>query len=269
MTEFVRTVYKRISRSVSPAPVRPPSCDYLCRSADAADAADAHGQLPESQPATDTDNVPVDYLSVRITISHIDVSKLLLESFNDIEYICYKHKGARTKKEHVHLLIPEYQKKDIIRKRLMRAGYTGNESVCYKVFHNGLLCGIQYASKEGTKPIVSGPFDEFISRAPSWNFREQSNLHSHYSTQEVPDRGLRDWQLTYSNLVPQAVRYAKINKLGSSGLKSVVHHMISNTRWRPSKQLICGGVPDFYVKDFMFRMGQSTTVDMDWFCQRN
>lgn len=254
MTQLIRTVYNRISRSSSPDRVRGAETTYSL-SADAADTTDAP--------------VPASYLSVRVTVSHIDVSKLLLDVFNDIEYICYKHKGLKTKKEHVHILIPEHSKKDVLRKRLTRAGFVGNECVCYKVFHNGLLCGIQYASKEGTVPIVSGPFDDFISRAPSWNHREQSSMHSHFAPYEAPDKGLRDWQLTYSNLVSQAVNYAKRNKLGEMGLKCVVKHMLTHTKWRPNKHMIVGGVPDFYVKDFMFRMGQSATVDMDWFCQRS
>lgn len=261
--ELGRTVRRSISRSISPEPR--PSSPAPVRSDET-----TLSLITDAADTTDkTDTCPSSYLSVRVTVSHIDVSKLLLDCFSDIEYICYKHKGAKTKKEHVHILVPEHTKKDVIRKRLTRAGFTGNGQVCYKVFHNGLLCGIQYASKEGTEPIVTGPFDEYIKSAPKWNYRAQTNLHSHFSTTESYDKGLRDWQLTYSNLVPQAVRYAQINKLGDLGLKSVVKHMMSNTKWRPCKHMIVGGVPDFYVKDYMYRMGQAKEIDMEWFCQRN
>lgn len=221
----------------------------------------------QGTPGTLGTTYPQDYASVRVTCSHIDLPRMLLKVFDGESYICYPHKGQKTHKEHCHVLIPDMDDagRERLKKRLVRAGYKGNESYSIKGMHNGLDKGIQYASKEDTKPIVVGDFDEFISKAPKWE--KQTSIHSHFA-KEGPDKGLRHWQLNYSNLVPQAVHYAKVNKLGDLTLKCVVKHMLTHTKWRPCKAMIVGGVPDFYSNDFKFLMGTNAQPDMDWFCLR-
>lgn len=220
-----------------------------------------HG-VQASDPECEPDLV--NYVSVRVTCSHIDMKAMLDKVFHAMEYICYPHRGQKTKKEHCHVLVPGCSSHLIqkIKKRLTRNGYTGNESYSIKGMHNGLHSGIQYASKEDTKPIVVGDFDKIIEESPKWH---QQSIHSHYSIDAKPDKLLRDWQLTYTNLVPQAVHYAKVNKMGDSSLREVLKDMISKTKWRPSKYVISGGVPDFYRQDFAFRMGQRKDVDMSWY----
>jgi len=204
----------------------------------------------------------LEYLSIRVTVKHTDVTKLLRDVFDSTDYICYKHTGIRTKKEHVHILVPNLEIVQKLRTRLLRAGYKGNESFSIKTFKNGLSCGIQYASKEATEPIYVGEFEDIIRDAPKW---VQKSVHSYYSTDDKPDAKLRDWNLNYGNLVAQAVRYAKCNKLGEAGLETVVKHMIQNTKWRPIKQMYQNGVPSHYILDFQFRMGQRKEPDMSWF----
>ncbi|AXH74906.1 MAG: putative replicase [Cressdnaviricota sp.] len=259
LTELARTVYDRVSRSRSRS--RSPDRSTL----------DLSREHREPNRTEQTAKYPSSYLSVRITLPHIDVRKMLVDVFNDMEYICYKHKGIKTEKEHVHVLVLDMSKKDVIRSRVNRAGYGGNKGLySLKGMHNGILLGIQYASKEGTTPIIVGPFDEWIADAPKWNHTQQKSLHSYMVPEDAkPNLKMRDWILTYSNFVSQAVHYAKVNKLGDLSLKSVIKDMISNTKWRPCKQMLIGGVPDFYSKDFMFRMGQTKEVDMEWFCNRN
>jgi len=210
----------------------------------------------------------VEYLSIRVTVKHSHVSKLLKDVFDDTDYICYKHTGYKTKKEHVHILVPDVALAQKFRTRLLRAGYKGNESFSIKTFKNGLSKGIQYSSKEGTVPDYIGEFEDIIKNAPKWEHKSESNLHNYYGSTDKPDVKLRDWNLNYSNLVPQAVCYAKMNRMGDSSLKEVVKDMLKTTKWRPCKAMIIGGVPDFYVNDFMYRMGQKTEPDMSWFCQR-
>lgn len=224
------------------------------------------------QTNTNTPNIEekhLKYLSVRVTVRHNNVRELLKNVFGDTDYICYKHTGFKTKKEHVHILVPDLSIAQKLRTRLLRAGYKGNESFSIKSFTNGLSKGIQYASKEGTVPDYIGEFEDDIKNAPKWEYKTEPNMHNYYGSSDKPDVKLRDWNLNYSNLVPQAVRYAKVNKMGNSTLKEVVKDMLKHTKWRPCKAMIIGGVPDFYMHDFMYRMGQKTEPDMSWFCQRN
>lgn len=87
-------------------------------------------------------------------------------------------------------------------------------------------------------------------------------------TSDVSDkRKDRDWQLTYCNLVPQAVHHR--NAHGGESLKEVVRHMMETTKWRPSKWLVQGGVPTFYEEDFLFRIGKRPKQDLSWWTPRS
>lgn len=202
------------------------------------------------------------YASVRVTCPHIDLKRMLAKIFAGLSYICYPHKGSKTGKEHCHVLVPDATVKvrDQLKTRLNRNGYVGNETFSIKGMNNGILCGIQYASREGTEPIIEGDLHELVKLAPAW---KQTSIHSHMSVTDKPDK-LRDWQLNYSNLVPQAVHFAKVNRMGDTTLKSVVKEMIRTTKWRPCKQMYVGGVPDMYSLDFDFRMGRASEPDMSW-----
>lgn len=209
-----------------------------------------------------------DYQSVRVTCAHIDVRRMLEKIFSGLEYICYLHKGSKTKKEHCHVLVPttDVTIPDKIRKRLTRDGYKGNETFSIKGFHNGLQAGIQYASKEGTKPIVNGDFDDIIASAPAW---KQSTIDSHYNYHDDKQRlKVRSWQLTYTNIVLQAVHYARINRLTGT-FKDVVQDMIHKTKWRPCHQMLKQGLPDFYHNDFEYQMGRKDKIDWSWMIPRD
>lgn len=72
------------------------------------------------------------------------------------------------------------------------------------------------------------------------------------------------WQLTYSNIVLQAVLHSKRTKLEFENLKCAVEDMIDKTNWRPSPKMLCNGVPSFYEHDYAYRMGYTDEVDMSW-----
>lgn len=207
---------------------------------------------------------PSAYLSIRVTVAHIDVRlKLLAVCFHDIDYICYKHRGLRTEKEHVHILVTDLSLNNTIRKRLQKAGFSGNGSYSLSVHHNGLLAGIRYAAKEGTQPVVSGDFGNAIADAPKWEPRN-STLESHGFKKDTDPKKLRDWQLTYSNLVPQAVEYARANNLVEYSLKHVVREMMEKTKWKPCHQMYKMGVSPVYEEDFKVRLGKEKTYEMKW-----
>jgi len=216
-----------------------------------------------------TEDAPVDYLTVRITIPHIDVKRMLTKLFLTGEvYVCYLHKGSKTNKEHVHILVPDMELKKKLNDRIRyHLKLSGNKEFSIKGMHNGLMSGIQYCAKESTRPILSDDNSllKFIEAAPKWVFKE--NI-SNYMEPPKSDKAVRDWQLTYANLVPQAVLYAKKNGLAHDTLKRVCKHMFEHTRWAPSKWMVVGGVPEFYENQFEFRMGRDKDIDMNWWRPR-
>jgi len=216
--------------------------------------------LPACLPA-DSD-WPTDYASVRITVAHVDVRVMLTQVFEGIEYICYKHKGQKTKKEHVHVIVTDLTKDNTIRKRLAKNGYKGNQTFSFKVFHNGLLAGIRYCAKEGTAPFVVGDFERAIAAAPKWEHK-QTRLES-YAERKSATKNDRDWSLTYSNLVPQAVLHAQSNNLTEHSLKHVVRDMMEKTKWKPCHQMYKCGVSPVYEEDFKVRVGREKTYEMKW-----
>lgn len=226
---------------------------------------------PDQPPTTNQPElfVPEVYVSLRINIPEDEFDYLRDKVLHDLQYVAYPHRGSNGVNAHFHVFIPAPDGKKFaerIRKRL-RTCYTekGNGFYSVKFQSNGLLSAIQYGSKEGTKAFSS---DEEMLRcvqlAPPWVDRGtgQTNL----SLQKA-DRTERDWQLTYSNLVCQAVQHARRNKL-TVGLKHTVQHMLEHSRWRPSHSLVQNGVPDFYHRDYEFRLGKRSHQDMDWFAPK-
>lgn len=206
------------------------------------------------------------YLSVRITLPHSQIEEKVLPIFDGSDFAVFRHKGARSFKEHVHVFVVSDNKRDSekFRNRLKKS-FTGNKEFSLKFMSNGLLKGLQYGSKEGTTAIcTSGLMEDAVRAAPPWEPQE-SRLEDYFSTKEAanPEKE-RDWQLIYSNLVCQAVRYAKGTHNTSLSLKMCVKDMIQKTKWRPTKQVIAGGVPPFYEQDYEVRLGKRKEIEMDW-----
>lgn len=201
------------------------------------------------------------YLSVRVTCPHVDVRRMLEAVFKDAEYICYRHKGGKTGKEHVHVLVPDVSLQRKLKDRLNYAGYKGNETFSIKGMHNGLYAGIRYCSKEGGLPLTNGDFDKIIADAPKW---VEKRMDAYVKFDEKP-RTERDWELSYTNMVPQAVAYARTYGLTAKTLKEVCQEMFSKTKWKPSNTLRNRGVHYSYDRDYEFRMGRSgDSFDMSW-----
>lgn len=175
----------------------------------------------------------------------------------------YPHTGKNKDNPHYHILILD-DKPEKYRKRIKdNLGFTGNKYVSVKLNKNGLLCGIQYCAKEHTDAIVSREeMRDYISQAPLWI---QTSIQT---VSDSDGRKERDWQLTYTNLVCQAVRYARANNLTDRSLKCVVEELIDKTKWKPSKYLLTGGVPEFYESDFEVRLGKRVKRDMSWWTPR-
>jgi len=181
------------------------------------------------------------YVTLRITCAHVDIRRLVLSKLEDMEYICFYHKGTKTGKEHVHILVPDISVRKRLCERMREQGFKGNELISCKIMHNGLLAGIQYCHKHECRYEMRGEFEDAMKKAPKWKDKKIDEYLNH----DKPDRTIRDWQLTYNNLLPQAQMYAIRNKMTECSLKEVVQDMISKTKWVPSKNMICSGVPDF------------------------
>lgn len=201
------------------------------------------------------------YLSVRVTVKHENVSSFLRAVFDNVDYICYKHKGVRTKKEHVHVLVPDVDIVQKIRTRLARAGYKGNESFSIKTFHNGLSSGIQYASKENTEPIYVGEFEDIIRDSPKW---VQKDMYSYTERSSVDMKKLRDWQLSYTNVVPVTVRYVQDNNLTSLSFFDAIDHLMDHTNWKISDKIQRCGIGPFQISDYERRLGKCEKRDTSW-----
>lgn len=205
---------------------------------------------------------PSDYVSIRLTIGEKQFERF--QSFmNDVLYIAYPHKGRKGDNPHYHVLVLD-DKPEKYRKRIKdNLGLVGNKYVSIKFLKNGLYQGIQYCSRELTEPIVSDDsLRDYIAASPPWI---QQTIKTDASTGKCTDK---DWQLGYTNLVTVAVKHARDNSMIDHSLKQVVADLIAKTKWRPSKYLINGGVPEFYENDFLHRLGKRKEVDMNWWTPR-
>jgi len=214
---------------------------------------------PTNQPTNNTQ--PLHYVSVRLTISHAIGHETLASYLSNAEYIAYPHVGTKTQKEHWHVAIIGGGTTESWRLRFKRwYKLAGNQELSVKAMENGIMSFITYAAKEKTQPSLSPCLQQWVDAAPVWvNQVKEVNL--------MDDKGVRDWTLTYSNLVAQATRYAKRNGL-DGGLKDVVREMLKHTKWRPSRDVIRSGVPEHYENDFEFRMSRRADPPMAWYATK-
>lgn len=125
---------------------------------------------PQDGTPTDRPMVSV-YTSVRITIPHSLLDKMLEKVFYDVVwYICYPHSGKNGDNEHFHVFCPATDSagRDRIRKRVKDNFGSGNKFISLKHCENGISQAIQYGSKEGTQPITRGDVQSWIDNAPAW-----------------------------------------------------------------------------------------------------
>lgn len=218
------------------------------------------------------------YISMRITMPH-DQWPLMKPAFDRYEYgyVVYPHCGTKTNKEHFHAFIPwdgPVKEMDSLRLRMKRIfpDAKGNGFLSMKMMENPMVEAVTYGSKEKTTPWVRGDACALlVELAPQWVPKEkvQSMIPVESSGNKKP-RVDSDWQLTYANFVEVAVRHAREHpSMVGRGLKAVIQDVIKQTRWRPSKYMLTGGVPSFYEEDYQRRSGQRTTdPDMDWWTPR-
>lgn len=205
-----------------------------------------------------------DYLSLRVTLPHGDVERIKSKVLFDIDEWCiYFHGGPGTDiAEHMHICVLG-STSDRIRKRLKDNIGGGNKVYSVKQFDNGLRGFVFYCSHEGSTPLFKGDrWQDIIDSVKTEGSYKKRRIDDYMIRKAFKPE--RDWILTYSNLVSQAVSWRNKNLKGEDSLKSVVKHMIAHTKWRPSKQMYKEGVPSVYQMDFEFRIGVRSEPDMDW-----
>lgn len=221
---------------------------------------------------TNTTNQPTtftDYISIRITVPHNEFDKIKSSVLFDRSYIAYPHTGKAGTNPHYHCFVPSdnlARDAECLRNRIKRAFGAGNQTFSVVKKSNGIEQAVQYGRREGTMPIVSDEYMQgVVDASPAWvepvNY-VQTMIPEEEDVRKKP-RKLNDWQLTYANLVPQAVHHARVKSL-TGGLKSVVEDMIGTTKWVPSPYMAKNGVPEFYENLYEYRTGKRARVDMSW-----
>lgn len=230
---------------------------------------------PSNQPTTNSSWSDT-YIGIRVRLDHKYLKPLMM-LFDDVpDWACYQHK-AGTNNEHFHLCLPgaiDNARQEKFRKRI-RTKYGGDRStICCKGYSNGLHSYVFYNGHEGTEAIYDDPrwadvIQEQLKKEQPYLVKQQK-IDTHFKPGEaLSDRekmkNLRDWQVTYTNLVPLCVRHRQEFSLKSDDLRYVAGHMFQNTRWKPCNQMRRMRVSRQYQEDFEFRIGKREHYNMDWF----
>lgn len=198
-----------------------------------------------NQPTNQPRQPPANYVSIRITIPHVDWPKFV-SVFDGVPwYISYPHKGVKTHKEHFHVLVPGSTNADRerFRKRVKNVGLVGNECVSVKLYDNGVTSGITYAAHEKTVPFTFGDVQSWIDSAPVWV--PKSRLTG--KKRKLPDTmGIA---LNPTNVLHYAYEYHTVNKLVGTDLLAVLSIMESDG-YHLSISMVRPGCPDFYLDVF-------------------
>lgn len=216
---------------------------------------------PTNQPPPTNSDPPSEYISIRITLGHHEWARIVSSVLFDCDkYIAYPHTGKSGENPHWHILILTTHIRDgeRYRKRIKSSIGTGNESYSIKRLQNGLLSGIQYCSRESSRPMVAGSdMQHWVNIAPAWVDRTQPKLVSKPSKERLGDP-----TLTLTNVVKQAVKYANHNDLDCN-LTNVLHHMASHG-WVPSRDIIAKGLPRAVHDEFDYRMSRRVRAPHLW-----
>lgn len=224
---------------------------------------------PTNQPTPTLANTK-DYLSIRVTVGHQNdhvIRDRIVDECTD--FIMYKHGSGSG--SHYHICIPGSSGRDAekYRNRIKRhLSISGAGKFSIKSFDNGVSSFVFYAAHEGTEPIYENEeWKEIIEGAGKYEKRLKRKIDQHLDAPECSVKK-RNWQLTYSNLVTQAVAHMRREKKDFTSLKMCVKDMIKTTNWRPSCELIRKGVPNFYEEQFRFEMGDAPEPDMNWWAPK-
>jgi len=166
--------------------------------------------------------------------------------------------------EHFHVISLGHSKYDSIRKAIQRDEYWKKDknTSWSKKNHGDFFKGLAYTLKCGDI-FTSDDFPNYVIQP--WVWPKQPTIPCESAPKRARQDPDRDWQLTYTNLVTQAVKYHRANGMNTSEtLKTTVKHMMEHTKWKPAYHMIKHGVPAFYENDFKCRLDGTTKRDMSW-----
>lgn len=206
------------------------------------------------------------YYSYRLTISHDRLSEML-ECLSDVsEYLIWPHKGKNGDNAHFHVAIPSPPHKfdDKMRKRLTTKFGKGNGVFSGKFQYNGLVDFIHYAKHDKScEPVMKGDrWPALIEEAPDYlPLNEFKKATGHLKKERLGDP-----MLTFSNVVKQAYLYRTKAGLKSTDLKEVLSHMLANTDWVPSRDMLSKGLDMYHHVMFAHRCdrGFQRSLPGDW-----
>lgn len=217
---------------------------------------------PTNQP-TELE-LPEEYASLRITIEHTKYAELHDKVLFDLEwYISYPHTGKNRSNEHYHVFF-QSGITERLRKRIKDNFGSGNKQFSFKSFKNGLASGIQYGSKEGTRPYYVGDeCPEWILSAPPWEQRNAAGVNAGINGK--PPRNPDHFkQITYSNMEKVCMRYRNDNGIKSTDLSHVLAHMHRNG-WRLQVTVLRNGIPSQFFEEFTAQCSGDTTYCVNRF----
>lgn len=203
----------------------------------------------------DTRDCDMTFRAYRVTTQF---KQHIIELFEGATYLACQEKSDKGV-DHFHVLVVPDNFDSTFRQRKCRKENLKNLK-SHSQANKGTLAGaISYIEKDGnfwkTPDFPDIPHE-------SWVHTKQTTLPS----DGKDDLKGRDFQLTFSNLVFQAVKWHRKRGLSPDmSLRSTVQDLIRHTKWRPSIQLVNRGVPEHYDRDFQFRLGKRKDPDMEWF----
>lgn len=187
--------------------------------------------------------IPLHYLSLRVTMEH-SLWETILPCIEDSAwYISYPHSGKLGNNEHYHIFLPGIGPADRerIRKRFKKLGYSGNQHISVKFMQNGLTQALSYGAKEKTKPITSGDLcQRWIDLAPEW---------VEHTTKKR--RAVDDFvELNCKNLIKVCFDFHKSVKLVTTSLPKTMQVMLERGTYIMSPTLARQGAPIWMLEVF-------------------
>lgn len=214
--------------------------------------------------------VPTDWISWRFTTPFGQRIRQLFEG------VCYvaSYEVSKAGVQHWHVLSIGHEHYECVKKRQQRAlNMKGMASWSKKNFGT-FLGGLSYTLKScdngvpGNIVLKSDDWPDY--KYDTWVFH--ASKQQTISTDAKPEREMkkiRDWQLTYNNLVPQCLEFHRTQGLAvEAGLRETLRLMMESTKWRPSPVMLREGVHAFFEEDFEFRKGKRPKLDMSWYNPR-
>lgn len=224
-------------------------------------------------PTQPTNQPTANYISIRLKLDHKYLREVI-QVLDVPDYCIYEHKRD-TNNEHFHICLPgpiDANRIEKYRKRLRtKYGGSGNGFISCKGYANGLSSFVFYCGHEGTKARYEDPIWKDIIEAQLTMkqpyFVKQTRMDKHLeSSKMTPEekKKLRDWEITYTNLVPQCYEHWKSKKMDTESLRAVAQDLFQTTKWKPCRQMRINGVPEHYQMDFEYRIGKRESYDMSW-----